>query len=519
MAKGKSPPEARAAFVAAMVLVVLASLIDTAPVTWLLSPFIIVLAAFAILRARLADTMLVLMFLALVLENPAERPAAGFWETPFYLFGALILIHIKNVVDLPIPIGGMDIMLLLAIGVAVMQRRRRALSGVPPIPSIMVKLAYLSLAATLLAYLIGKIRGGADNSMAIWQADRVTYLPIVFLLFGAAFEGPHDYLRAGKVLLLSGVIRACQAMYVRAVVDVPPDPITGEPGMPYSTTHNDSITFAMTVVLAAAVLIERTSSKHKRYALMAIPILVGGMLANHRRMVWLQIILVLATIYLVTERNKIKKKLERYLLLASPLALVYVAVGWGSKAKIFKPVQVIRSAVDTGEQAQDASTLWREIENYNLIYTFKQFPVFGSGLGHPFWEIIPLPAVDYPMEPFIPHNSVLGVFAFYGVVGFIGLTSLWVAGVYLAIRAYYFGKGPYDKAAALVCFASVLVYLVQCFGDIGLGCWAGVFTVAASLATACRLAVASGAFTEAPRRTRRGVAKPAPATAGPVGTS
>ncbi len=521
MAKGKSPPEAKTAFIVAMVLVVIASLVNTAAVSWLLAPFIILLAVFAILRARVADTMLVLMFFALVLENPSERPAAGFWETPFYLFGALILIHIKNVIDLPIPIGGMDMMLLLTMAVAYSRQRQRAAAGVPPTPRPMVRLAYLSLIATFMAFMVGKIRGGADNSMAIWQADRVTYLPIVFLLFAAGLETQNDYIRAGKVLLLSSLIRASQAMYVRATVIVPPDPITGEPGMPYATTHNDSITFAMSAVLLAVIFIERLDKKHKRFALLAIPILVGGMLANNRRMVWLQIMMALGTIYLITERNKIKRKLERYLMLASPLALVYIAVGWSSKAKIFKPVQTIRSAVDTSEKAQDSSTLWREIENYDLIYTIKQHPIFGSGLGHPFWEIIPLPAVDYPMERFIPHNSLLGIFAFYGVIGVIGLTLLWVAGVYFAIRSYHFCKHPYDKAAALVCFSSVLVYLVQTFGDIGIGCWAGVFTVSCSLATACKLAVSSGAWIEAPRRRPRPQARPSPAAnrPGAVGQS
>jgi hypothetical protein len=48
------------------------------------------------------------------------------------------------------------------------------------------------------------------------------------------------------------------------------------------------------------------------------------------------------------------------------------------------------------------------------------------------------------------------------------------------------------RAAALVCFGTVLIYLVQCWGDLGLGTWIGVFTVAPALAIAGKIAVAAG---------------------------
>lgn len=504
MVQVKTGADAKGAFWLAMLLVTLASLLGEGAVGWMVAPFALGLFLFAIARAALADTMLVLLFFGLALENPAEMPGGGQFKTPFFTFGGLMLTHLKTTIQGPWFFGGMDIAFTACIIVALMRRgRMSAAERATGTPRIMVQLSFISLAIIPWLFLVGKLRGGSDQGMAFWQADRVSYLPILFLLFSEAFRGPRDHIRAGKVMLAAGIYRAALALYVRGTVEAGVNPETGESLLAYATTHNDSITFAMTAVLLVALVIQRVKKTTLLLTLCA-PILIGGMLANNRRMVWVQIILVLATVYAMTESNPFKRKLQKLLLFMSPAALGYILVGWESKAGVFKPVQVIKSAVSP---ETDGSTLWREIENFDIIFTLKQYPIFGAGYGQQFWEIIPLPAVDYVMEKFLPHNSLLGLWCFYGLFGVVCVTSLWVAGVFFGIRAYHFSKAPIDKAAAMVSFASVLVYLVQCFGDMGLGCWAGVFTVAPSLAVACRLAITSGAWpVEAPKAARRRVA-------------
>jgi hypothetical protein len=51
-----------------------------------------------------------------------------------------------------------------------------------------------------------------------------------------------------------------------------------------------------------------------------------------------------------------------------------------------------------------------------------------------------------------------------------------------------------QKAAALTSFGAVLVYYLQCFGDMGLGSWTGVYLVGPSLAIASKLTVGAGAW-------------------------
>jgi hypothetical protein len=356
---------------------------------------------------------------------------------------------------------------------------------------------------------IGKLRGG-DTSFAVWQIDRVMYLPAIFLLCQAAFTGPKDYLSVGKVALLAACLRAAQAMWVRAVVPSTVDATTGESSLPYATTHNDSMLFAVGAVILVALVLERAGRKATRLSTLLLPVLFGGMFANDRRIVWVEIILVFATLYFMTDTNAFKRKLNRTLLFVAPVIVLYIAAGWGSSGGIFKPVHMIRSAVDS---SSDTSTAWRDLENFNLVFTLRNFPIAGVGYGNGFWEMWPMPAVDYSLEHYVPHNSILGILCYGGFVGWTGITLLWVGGIFFGIRAYHYCTDPFEKAAALASFGAVQVYLLQSFGDMGLGSWTGVYLVGPSLAVACKLAVKSGAWQLTPGK------KPAAQRAADAGAS
>jgi len=489
MAQQKVPPDAKAAFVLLLVLAGGAALLDVGIIGWLVTPICILLGWFAIFRAPLRATMLTLMFFALTLENPAEVPAMGKWHSPFIQIGALMLTHFKTVVGGFLFFGGMDLMLLGA-GVTWFLRYRGRRQGIPT-PRPMIQLAQLCYATITFTFLVGKWHGGADGSMAVWQIDRVMYLPAIFLLCQAAFTGPNDYLAVGKVLYAASILRALQAIYVRATVPETFDAITGESSLAYTTTHHDSILFATGSVILIAMLMNRVGRKAWLASLLAGPILFGGMIANDRRLVWVDIALVLIALYFITEYNAFKRWLNRAVLVLVPVVGAYVAAGWNASGGIFKPVVMLRSTLDS---SSDSSTAWRDLENFNLIYTLRMHPLVGVGYGHGFWEAWPLPEVDYVLERFIPHNSLLGLWCYGGYIGYSGITLLWVGGIYCAIRAYHHTKVPMEKAAALVAMGSVIIYYSQAFGDLGLGPWTCIYIVAPSIAIASKLVVKTGAW-------------------------
>jgi O-antigen ligase len=180
--------------------------------------------------------------------------------------------------------------------------------------------------------------------------------------------------------------------------------------------------------------------------------------------------------------------------------VIYIMIGWNQKGGFFKPAQIMRSILDS---QTDDSTLWRDIENFDLVSTVQQFPFIGTGYGHPYIEVIPLPAVDYPLEFYIPHNSLIGLWAYCGYFGFTALTLIFAGGVFVAMRGYYAAARPADRAAAITALGAIVIYLVQVYGDVGLGAWAGVFTVAPALAIAGKIAVATGGWPSAASRRDR----------------
>jgi O-antigen ligase len=223
------------------------------------------------------------------------------------------------------------------------------------------------------------------------------------------------------------------------------------------------------------------------------------MIANHRRIVWVEVGVGLMTVLTLSSRTRQKRALARALVVASPVLIAYTVLGWSASSRVFAPVQLVRSVIDS---KADPSTEWRDWENYDLVFTLRQSPILGTGYGHGYVEAVKLPEISqvYALYRFVPHNSFLGLWAYGGIVGFSLLWSLTVVGLYFAARSARSTSAPTERIAAIGSSVAIVVYLVHCYGDMGLGTWTGVFTVAPALAVASRLAIATGAW---PRRARR----------------
>jgi hypothetical protein len=506
MAEVQGAMVAKVALFMAILLVLLGVAIDNANVGWLLAAPVTVLVFFAMSRVPLRYSLLGIMFCVFTLENPNEVPANGVWRSPIYVVGAMMLTHLNQTTNVSwMAFSGVDVLLLFVIFRAWQQQRnRRRGPGAPlPTPRSLIQLSWLSLLGTAFVWARGMLRGG-DFQKSLWQIEKVYYLPIVFLLFQVAIRGPQDFPEIGKVVLVAAFFRAIMAIYVMNFAD------TGGVEPPWATTHHDSMLFAGATVILVSLLIHRAHRSARKLTLLMAPVLVWGMVANSRRMVWVQILLVFVTLYFVTPASPVKARIKKWALRLSPIIILYVGLGWHSANPLFKPVQTIRSVI---EPANDVSTMTRDIENYDVAQTIRSFPFLGLGYGHGYFAQIALPPMPYPLEPYLPHNSLLGLWFASGFVGYTAMTLLWTAGVYFGVRAYRASSRPIDRATALVCFGNVLIYLIQCYGDIGLGAGTGVYLVAASVAVAGKLAIATGAWPvkEPVGRPRAGASPPAAA--------
>src|SRR5690606_19850791 len=140
------------------------------------------------------------------------------------------------------------------------------------------------------------------------------------------------------------------------------------------TSHADSILFATAVMILLVLVLEQPVRANIQRACLILPVLTLGMIANDRRIVWANILVSAIFTFFLTRWSTIKLKLVRWSLASIPVIALYILIGWNAGSKIFKPVQTIRSMVDA---KSDESSNWRELENYDLFYTFLQNPVLG----------------------------------------------------------------------------------------------------------------------------------------------
>jgi hypothetical protein len=411
------------------------------------------------------------------------------WQPPFYVIGSLLLDHLNN--TLPVRalfFSGLDLVLVLLAALWALRRMSHSavdLRGHVPPASPLRKAGLVCVVTIALTWICGVPWAGFSFGNSLWQIFRVIYLPCVFLLFCAGLRGPADARPLGIVLLVAALLRACLAIYMRHLF---PDTEL----MPHATTHADSMLFADAFLLVVAIFFERPTRKNLALAVATLPIFIGGMIANNRRLVWVELGLCLVVFYLITPMTRLKRRLAQGLLLSLPLIIIYVAIGWSHSTGVFAPMRTIRSVVDS--QA-DSSTLWRDLENYDLYYTLRGHPL-GTGFGHPYEEKVTLPDIShlYTLYRFAPHNSLLGLAVYGGPLGFAGIWALIPLGLFFAARCFRASPDPANRTAALASIGVLVTYAIHCYGDMALGTWTSVFTVGPALALIAKQSVATGAW-------------------------
>jgi hypothetical protein len=243
-----------------------------------------------------------------------------------------------------------------------------------------------------------------------------------------------------------------------------------------------------------------------------LPILLA-IKVNNRRVAWIELVVALAFLYLVQPDRRLRRRLNRVLIVAAPVLAAYVAVGWGRPGALFTPLRAFDS---TAGDNQDSSTMARNEENLNIILTFIQHPILGSGWGHPMQMVSS--AYAYfgggfdTMYPFLPHNSLAALVAFSGLVGLLGILCIIPVGAFLAARVCHFAKRRVDRAAGMAAVCCLPVFGLHAYADIGMQSLTNGLLVSIALAVAGRASVWTGAWPGGGSRPRL----PAPPASGGI---
>jgi len=453
--------------------------------------------AFALWRLPLRWPAVGLLLIALLLDDPSARPFAGEWASPLASLAELFYENLHKFTGVEaLRFSLLEVLVVGLLGLALARRLAgtAARDEAAPVPPLFTATVAGSLAALLLLLVWGLVRGG-DFRSALWQLRQLLFLPLVTLLFLVSLRGTRDLRLLGTVLVGSALAKTALGLWIYETVFRPRNT---QP--PYVTTHSDSMLFALAFVAIVVSWNERRSRRSRGLLLLAGPLLLLAMKINNRRLVFVEVAAALALIFPLVPWTSLKRNVARIVILAVPLGALYLAVGWNSTARVFRPVQMVRSIA---QPEVNRSTAMRDIENYNLTVTFRSNPIIGLGFGHPYVEQVRADDISqiFSLYRYIPHNSVLGLWAFCGLLGFAALWLPMLTGLFLAIRSYPLAVVPLQRTAALTVAGMVVIHLLQAWGDMGTQAWTGVFLMGACLAAGAQLAVEVGAY-PGPRRWR-----------------
>jgi hypothetical protein len=493
----------RSAAFAALLLIgtattVAATLYSNGNVAVAVAPVLLAVAVGVVSFAPVRIPLLALVFLSLALDATDEGP----WNSPLAPIGTLLAANL----DKSLPIEALSIpgaVLVLAFLFVILFHRRiwglRTDSlGRAATAGVSLQALGASFLAVIALCALGFQKGG-DMQMAKIQVQTYVLVLLVAYLSAMSLRGLRDYRILGGLVLAAACIKSVYALWVVQNVSPPFETANGK--LAFATTHGDSMLFACATVMLIVRFAEHPIRRNALLCLALLPLLAAGMVANNRRLVWVEVAAALLAFWMVSRRSQVKRFVVHATLAAIPLIVGYVAVGWNSQSSVFAPVKVFRSV---GDSDVDASTLYRDLENYNLLATMRASPMLGTGFGHPFAEVVTLPDISFFKEyKYMPHNSILGLWAFCGPFGFTGVVLALVVAVYMASISYQHARNPEERVAAFMTLAVVLIFMIHCWGDIGFSERRSIFLVGPALAMAGQLALLTGAW-----RTRAVVQRP-----------
>ena len=435
----------------------------------------------------LCRALCALLFVAWTAEWPLEADPhlyCGYWRSAFAVFGPLF-VSIPGISLFPWQLMVIAMAPLCLFRPGAFRSRSAALDAAIAI----------SLASVAVTFLWGWMRGGSPYH-AYYQLWRFLVALLVASLLHSVIRNSGDVKAIGATLLAAALVRGSLAIYFyRAIVvgriDPPP---------PYMTNHDDTLLFVAGLLVAVGWALVRASWGAWLVALVASPVLLYAIVVNDRRLAWIELLLVIGAVCLLPT-GAARRRRNAFVMAAVPLFAAYVAVGAGRTEAVFAPVNAVVSASGN----DDASALARQEEVRNLLYTLSEArnPLLGTGWGVPYTKVTSVYAnfdeTLWWQYRYMPHNSLLALAVFGGLVGIAGIWMVVPVTAFLATRGFRSAARPAVRTGALAALGILPAYGVQCFGDLGFQSLTCALILAVAMAVAGKAAVLGA---PRPRRAR-----------------
>jgi hypothetical protein len=314
--------------------------------------------------------------------------------------------------------------------------------------------------AIILSFGYGISQGG-DFVLALWEARAFFYMALMLVFVPQVVTTKQHLVNLIWVFIASISVKAFQGVYRFASLGFS---FGNWPNIYETlTNHEDPVFFITLFILLIGFGLFKVRQSQWRVLLWLSGILAIGFVAGQRRATYASFMAsICAFVVLVPKKERLF-----FLRKAVPILIVfacYLAVFWNSQNR-FGTIALQFKATVTGEggvrgEKDYSSTLYRQIEDYNLAYSYRSTPVVGRGFGIPFETPLRLWAIEKRLGTFIPHNQILWIFVKMGALGALTFWFFFNGFVYYGTMVFMRARDPYLKAVCLMCIIAVVNQLV-----------------------------------------------------------
>jgi len=346
------------------------------------------------------------------------------------------------------------------LGRAAMQRKLKGFTG----PLFWPALIFSGFITFGLIY--GILKHGNIN-IALWEVRAIYYLPMMLILTTNLIETRAQINHLIWIIVVALFIDALAgAWFVIFVLNFDLQSLEA------IAEHSYSVHLNTLFVLMLGVWIFRGSLLKRILLPLMMPLVILSYFSNQRRASYITLVIALLLIAIVLYREN-RKAFWLIIPIACVIGAVYVGVFWNSTSgSIGGPARAIRSVISPHPGGRDdASNVYRVIENVNTKFTIMQHPLTGVGFGNKFYIIAPMPDISFFIWwEYITHNSILWMWMQTGVGGFASMLFLIGMAVIVGVRTLWRMPGGDLSAFALMATLYIVMHFIYAYVDMS---WEG----------------------------------------------
>jgi len=324
---------------------------------------------------------------------------------------------------------------------------------------------------------------GGDVFVVLWEVRGLLYLFLFFFFAPQMLRTKRQLeiffwvvIGTQAVKALQGFMRFAGGGFSFAVRDS------------YMTTE-DTVLVISLVAFFVTHRIFCENSIQRKVLRASLPLIIVAWFGANRRSTYVSLMVsMMALLFFVTPERR--RTIFKATSIGVVLFAIYLGVFWNASGTLGLPAQQIKSIIfpddPTMMSARNySSNLARRIENYNVSYTIRIYPIAGMGFGKPFFR--PLHGFDaFGLSEYIPHNAMLWFFMRTGIIGGMLLLFFFYSHLVRAGRMIGELRDPYLRVMGAMSLLTVLTTLVVCHVEmhfhiyrnmIMLGTWMGILSV------------------------------------------